>query len=168
MTTYKYFKGINSFTTIDDIKAQYRKLAIENHPDNGGTDEAMAAINAEYTELCKRYGHVHKAANGSTYESEETEKPEMFIAIIDELIKMGVDFEIVGSFVWVSGNTYPHKDELKEMGARWSAKRKMWYVAPATWKPRRFNSGMTFGEIEAKYGVQYSHKAENYSGIAVA
>lgn len=168
MTAYKYFKGINAFTTIDDIKNQYRKLAIENHPDNGGSTEVMAEINAEYTELCKRYGHVHKAANGGTYETETTEKPEEFIVIINDLIHMGVDFEIVGRFVWISGNTYPHKDELKAMGARWSGKRKMWYIAPNDWKPRRMNSGMTFGEIEDKYGVQYSHKAQNYGGIAVA
>lgn len=166
MTAYKFFKGINAFTTIDDIKAQYRKLAIANHPDMGGSVEAMAEINAEYMELCRRYGNVHKAANGSTYEKETEEKPSDFIAIIDALIRMGVDFEIVGTFVWISGNTYAHKDELKEMGCKWSSERRMWYLAPKDWKAKRRN--MSFDEIKDVYGVQYSHKAAGYSGIVAA
>lgn len=31
------------------------------------------------------------------------------------------------SCIWVSGNTKPHKDELREMGLQWSGKRKAWY-----------------------------------------
>lgn len=167
MSAYKYFRGINNGTTIDDIKAQYRKLAIANHPDNGGSTETMAEINAEYTELCKRFGHVRKAANGSTYETEQTERPEAFIQIIDTLIHLGVDFEIVGTFVWITGNTYPAKEQLKEMGCKWSSKRKMWYLAPKDWKPRR-GGNLAFSEIESIYGVLFEHKAEGYKGIAVA
>lgn len=165
MSAYKYFKGINAFTTIDDIKAQYRALAIANHPDMGGSVEAMAEINAEFADLCKRYGSVHKAANGSTYETEETERPEEFISIIDALIRLGVDIKIVGAWIWVSGNTYECKEELKAMGFCWSAKHKEWYKAPANAKYRRTNKSMK--QIEAKYGIQYEHKA-NRAGIVAA
>ena len=43
-----YFTNINSFS---DLKSQYRSLAMANHPDRGGSEEAMKAINAEYDHL---------------------------------------------------------------------------------------------------------------------
>lgn len=43
-----YFTNINSFS---DLKSQYRSLAMANHPDRGGSEEAMKAINAEYDRL---------------------------------------------------------------------------------------------------------------------
>lgn len=44
----KYFKAIKS---LESLKAQYKKLAIANHPDNGGTLEKMQEVNAEYDQL---------------------------------------------------------------------------------------------------------------------
>jgi curved DNA-binding protein CbpA len=43
MTTVAYFKNISS---LDDLKAQYRALALANHPDMGGDAETMKAINS--------------------------------------------------------------------------------------------------------------------------
>lgn len=44
----KYFGTIMSFA---DLKRQYRKLAIANHPDKGGSTQAMQEINAEFETL---------------------------------------------------------------------------------------------------------------------
>lgn len=44
----KYFKSVKSF---DNLKAQYKCLLKENHPDNGGDVSAMQEINAEYDAL---------------------------------------------------------------------------------------------------------------------
>jgi hypothetical protein len=35
-------------TSLHDLKQQYRRLARTHHPDNGGSGEEMAAVNAEY------------------------------------------------------------------------------------------------------------------------
>ena len=44
----KYFTNIR---TLDELKAAYRRLAMQYHPDMGGDTEAMKAINAEHDEL---------------------------------------------------------------------------------------------------------------------
>ena len=36
-----------------------------------------------------------------------------------------------GCCIWVSGDTKPHRDELKSFGFRWSPKRTAWYWRPA-------------------------------------
>lgn len=43
----KYFK-VNSDTSPDEIKKQFKELAIKFHPDKGGPNEIMLEINAEY------------------------------------------------------------------------------------------------------------------------
>ena len=43
-----YFKNVKS---LEDLKAKYKKLAVINHPDNGGNIEEMQKINAEYDTL---------------------------------------------------------------------------------------------------------------------
>lgn len=44
----KYFNNINS---LGDLKKQYRLLALENHPDKGGSIEKMQEINNEFEKL---------------------------------------------------------------------------------------------------------------------
>ena len=43
-----YFKNI---ANLQDLKAQYRKLALQHHPDVGGNEETMKEINGEYDVL---------------------------------------------------------------------------------------------------------------------
>lgn len=35
-----------------------------------------------------------------------------------------ITIDIVGCFIWLDGNTYPYKDQLKEYGFKWSGQRK--------------------------------------------
>ncbi len=60
----KYF---NSCTTIDEVKAQYKKLAKENHPDMGGDTATMQAINSEYAYAC---AHIYKGSGMSDDEAD--------------------------------------------------------------------------------------------------
>ena len=44
----KYFNGVSG---LDELKKEYRRLSMINHPDRGGDIETMKAINAEHDEL---------------------------------------------------------------------------------------------------------------------
>jgi len=38
-----------------------------------------------------------------------------------------ITIEIIGQWIWLSGNTKPHKQELKDLGFRWASKQMVWY-----------------------------------------
>ena len=120
----KYFTNPR---TLEELKKQYRELAMKHHPDKGGSNEAMKKINAEYDELFKILKDVRKDHEGKTYTAKQTttETPEHFKHIIDELMRMeNITIEIIGCFIWVTGDTKPYKDMLKSLKFFWHSTKK--------------------------------------------
>ena len=62
-----------------------------------------------------------------------------------------ITIELVGSWVWVSGDTKEIKDKLKELGFKWASKKKMWFYGEM--KGRNPNE-KSIDEIKAKYGSE--------------
>ena len=119
----KYF---TTCTTLDELKKEYRRLAMANHPDRGGDEATMKAINAEYASRFE----VLKSQHNTTADAcrKTTEAPEEFISIINALLKVpGLVVELCGSWLWISGDTRPNREALKAAGCRWSSSKKMWY-----------------------------------------
>lgn len=141
-----YFDGIK---TRDELKKAYKALCMKHHPDMGGDEATMKAINAEFERLFKTLRDVQHA---QTEADEDDEIPADFIDIVSKLTVIeGVEVEIVGSWIWVSGDTYPVKDQLKEAGCRWSGQRKMWYWHRADDRRHRASREDMDG-IRARYG----------------
>lgn len=118
----KYFTDCK---TLEELKKAYRKLAMENHPDRGGSVEVMQEINAEYEIL------FNEMKNGFAAGKQTQESATDFISIIDKIINLeGITIEICGTWLWVGGNTKPVKDNLMDAGLFYASKKKMWYWAP--------------------------------------
>ena len=158
----KYF---NNPSTLEELKAQYKKLVMKHHPDRGGNHETMVSINLEYESLFKVLKDTHKTKDGKVYEKQNNEAPHEFINLINELMKMqGIHIEIIGCFVWVSGETKPHKKTLKSLGFRWHSTKKMWYKAPQDYK-KYTNKKYSIEEVRNIYGVQFEADAKGYAQI---
>lgn len=144
----QYFNRCN---TIDEVKKLYKKLAMENHPDRGGDTATMQAINSEYAFACAR---IAKGA-GLSYEEAETEikLSEEYRKVIEQIIYLpGILIEIVGNWVWVTGNTYPVRTELKTAGLLFAPKKKVWYYRSEAFKTRGTNAPLE--DIRRKYGSE--------------
>lgn len=104
-----YFKN---FTTIEDLKKEYKKLAFELHPDRGGNQK-------NFVEMSNEYERILNNLNGGTNPLDK------FKIIVDELIKYSdLTVEICGSWIWISGNTKEHKQKLKDLKCKWANTKK--------------------------------------------
>lgn len=149
-------------TTLEELKAEYKKLVMIYHPDRPTGDLAkMQEINAEYDKVFPILKNTHKTKDGETYTKESTEEVNEFKDLLNKLIRMqGIHIEIIGSFIWISGDTKPFKDELKALGFRWSSNKSMWYKSPEGYH-RRGKKHYSIDEIRANYGVQFAADGES-------
>ena len=160
---YKFF--VPTPATLDDLKAQYRKLAMLHHPDRGGDTATMQAINNEHDELFRILQNGWNQTHDTYHQNTET--PEEFRDIINALLRMGgITVELCGRWLWISGNTLAHKDELKAHGCRWSQTKKMWSWHHAEDGAKWHKTNYTMNRIRTKYGSQIFDAAGETSGFS--
>ena len=148
-------KFFTNCTTLEELKKEYHKLAMANHPDRGGDVATMQAINAEYEKMFEVLKNTHKTKEGKTYTKTTNEAPTDLINLINQLLKLdGVHIEVIGSFVWLSGNTKAYKDIIKGLGFKWHKTKIMWYKAPTDYR-KYTNKNYSIEEVRNMYGVQY-------------
>lgn len=74
--------------------------------------------------------------------------------IINGLIHCeGITISVVGSWIWLEGNTYPYKDTIKSLGFRWANAKKAWYFRNEK-DACKSRKGLSLDEIKNKYGCQ--------------
>ena len=150
-----YFKNCK---TIEDVKRAYRDFAKKLHPDCGGDAEEFKKMSAEYQTAFNRFKNIHEkhgnAKQQETHTKETTETPEQYADIINAIIHLdGIKIEIIGSWVWVSGNTFVHKETLKAAGFIWSKTKKAWYNAGTKLSGKR-RGRYSMNGLRARWGTQ--------------
>lgn len=109
--------------TFEDIKSAYRRACSMYHPDrNPAGLEMMKLVNAAYQALSD---YVAGSDEDVDYMKENNLGDELNNAL-NAIIGLGLDIEICGSWIWVSGDTKPHREILKSAGYRWAPKKLMW------------------------------------------
>lgn len=151
----KYF---NNISNLEQLRAEYKRLLKQHHPDNGGTKEATQEINAEYEELYKALKDKHdtesKTENKWSYDWNSGIDKAIREAIQKVIHLEGIQIDVVGRFVWVYGNTYPYREQLKAAELKWSAKHKKWYKDCEPDGRKVGKNKMTYQDIVSKYGCE--------------
>jgi len=142
---------ISVISDIDQLKKQYFKLAKKYHPDAGGTTIQFQMLQVEYNKL------LNKLLSGSNLNNEQKANEividEAIRSIIDQLINLeNINIEVIGKWLWISGNTYPVKDVLKSAGLTFIKKAGVpYWVYKGVESTSRGQTSME--DIKNKYGV---------------
>lgn len=142
--------------TLEELKKQYKKLAMKYHPDLGGDTATMQEINNEYDSLFEQLKNTHTNAKGETYTTtvETKEAPEEFRNIINVLIALkGINIEVCGSWLWITGNTREYKEIFKSLKFRWSKSKQAWYYHTSDYR-KKSKKTYSLNEIRDLYGSQ--------------
>ena len=152
----KHFSNVEN---LNELKKAYRKLAIENHPDHGGDTDTMAEINAEYEKLyailAAQAENAKAEARGETGHAtpDDFKGDDGYREVINALLNVeGIEIELCGAWLWVSGATKEHKTEIKASGCYWAAKKKMWYWRPPEYAAHGNRKSYSMSYIRTKYG----------------
>jgi hypothetical protein len=133
------FKNIEG---INEAKKIYKTLAKQLHPDMGGNEEDFKLLNNIYNDIIENKIYF---SNDSKFDI-ELEK------IISQILHYeNIIIEVVGSWIWLSGDTKAIKDKLKELNFKWASKKKQWYYGEMK---KRNPNPKSLDEIKSKYGFQ--------------
>jgi hypothetical protein len=133
--------------TLDDIKMAYRRAAAKYHPDHNPAGlEMMKLVNIAYDTLKDYEGDIESPENSNDY-------GEALNAALNAIVGLGLDIEICGAWIWVSGDTRSHKEILKAAGYLWAPIKKRWYFRPEAYKSRNRQS-WSMDKIRDAYGSQ--------------
>lgn len=138
---------LRKFLELDlkEIKNLYVKLAHVYHPDKGGDLITMQALNMAYEEAIRK--------------SEEVKTPEDLEIELDlmEIIKKinhleGITIEVLGRWIWVTGETKSVKEELKKVGFLFARKKVAWFYRKDGDKVRNTGGEWSLNKIRGEYG----------------
>ena len=143
---------LNHCKDLDQLKKEYRRLTKMYHPDCGGSTEAMKQLNLEFEQMYAKLSGEDNA----------TEAAAAYEAVMESLLNLdGIIVEVCGSWLWISGNTYQHREELKAAGCRWASNKKLWY-----WRSPESTStshkAVSMDRIREKYGSEIHRAAAAY------
>ena len=139
-----YFQDCNN---LNEVKLRYKQLALKNHPDRGGDTRTMQAINLEY-ETIKNNPFLKFNQEKDEVQQDYIEFPD----IINHIIGFkDIIIELCGNWLWISGNTYKYRKQLKQYGFLYADKKKLWYWRPADYRSAN-QEPKSMEYIRRKYG----------------
>lgn len=154
----KYFSNCK---TAEDLKKAYRNAAKKLHPDAGGDPELFKEMQAAFEKAWDVLKNIHENASGERYEKETSETAKEFMDIIEKLFALdGIEIEICGAWIWVTGNTYPHRETLKSLRFCFSKKKAAWYFHREPYR-KHGKRELSLDQIRDLFGSEKVQRGEN-------
>jgi hypothetical protein len=152
MYNYNYF--LAKFQNLNEVQAkkQFFELAHQHHPDKGGGKKEMQHLNNAYKAYLKSSRVGESKEGQDAIDSDLIDKVNLLIKYND------LEIEILGSWIWVTGNTKEHKDDLKQNGFFYASKKQAWYWRKEEDKKRRSNGDYSLDEIRERHGSKFEKK----------
>ena len=141
--TRTYLKGITQITAAQKIlprqsmssRKSYSRILKDNHSrqdmaDNNAYDKQSSYDNMKY----------------------DFAEDELLREMLQKVIYLSdITIEIIGAWLWISGNTYHHRKELKELGFKFASQKKCWYWHSESFR-KKSHRHLSMDDIRDYYG----------------
>lgn len=146
----KFFENVK---TLDELRKEYHRLAFLHHPDKGGNTKMMQSINNQYEAMTKKLINQHEDFSDERKDWEMHVSEELMV-IIGRIIHLsGITIELIGSWLWITGNTFAVRDTLKAEGFKFSPPKVAWYFHSGEYIKKN-NSLHSMDELRNIWGHQ--------------
>ena len=134
--------------TIQEAKQLYKTSALLHHPNRGGDLAIMQAINAEFEDFVNLFIN----SNG-IYDCGTKAETVLYQNVINAIISFNITINLIGNWIWVSGNTYKYRKQLKALGFLFAPKKVRWFYRSEEFATRNHKE-MNIDSIRVKHGSQ--------------
>ncbi|MEY8413586.1 hypothetical protein AALB51_20420 [Lachnospiraceae bacterium 62-26] len=147
--------------TVAELRAEYKRLLVKYHPDNGGKVSDMQEINSEYGALYAILTQKKSADEESSTE-QESAADEAFREVLEKIINYDIEIQIIGDWIWCF-NSYQYRSQLKELNFQYAPKKRAWTWHAEPYR-RHHKKEIPLSHIKAKYGCEtVRNKSYQYS-----
>jgi hypothetical protein len=136
-----FFVGCDSLERVEQRFIELTKVF-------AGQNEMLGLIHADYTVL----KGTHSIAKPADTNKDQVTMNDMIDALHAKVKSEGIQVEIIKDWLWVSGRTFDIRNELKELGFRYSSDKKAWYFRNEEKRVSGKHDPLPFNEIREKYG----------------
>ncbi len=114
---------------MQQVMSKYLDLVYEFHPKIVGDNNAMSKIDQDYESLIQ-----NPEFRFEKYPADEKSDFIKFKGTVNHIIGLGLQVDLFNGMLFLSGNTFPHRQRLSALGFRWFPKAFLWYYPLASWK----------------------------------
>jgi len=149
MQITNYF-NIPQIQNASDLEKAYEALCKQYPSENDPS--ITKRIQAEYEVLAHLIEEDEEEDRYQRLQAGENEVDKQLVVQYLKVHDLPLTIEIVGTWIWVSGDTRPQRQALKAAGFFWAHEKKMWYWRHAS--RRGWKSGKSLDEIKQKHGTR--------------
>ena len=161
MTRYEIESAFRAARNKQELKNIWLRLMKENHPDKGGSLETCQIVNELYDKISRGPASFFRSEESAESAQEQEEEfgsaEEIPEALREKVLRFagipGLVLELIGSWLWISGDTRANKDALKSSGFRWSPKKTAWYFHAEPYR-KHSRKNFTLDEIRNLHGAR--------------
>lgn len=112
--------------SLNEAKHRYWAYAKKHHPAFGGNPGELLMVILEYRMIPR-----DPSFGFNQHPDDVKEDFRHFPELLDKLFKWRLDVELIGTWTWVTGETYSYRDQLTALGFVYEGNKRAWYSRPS-------------------------------------